>query len=59
MVTYTVTSTITVVDPTPALCEDADGSGQVTVFDLTSVNSAVYAGGGGTVYSWFESWRII
>ncbi|MCB9198205.1 MAG: gliding motility-associated C-terminal domain-containing protein, partial [Flavobacteriales bacterium] len=54
-VTYSVTSTITLNDPTPAMCESTSGSGQTSNFDLTSLNTSVYTGGGSTVYNWLES----
>lgn len=53
MVTYTVTSTITLTDPLPILCEDAVGSGNVTGIDLTSYNSTVYSGGAAT-FDWYS-----
>ncbi|WP_170228033.1 beta strand repeat-containing protein, partial [Vicingus serpentipes] len=52
MVTYTVTSTISLTDPSPVLCEDTFGSGNVTNIDLTSYNTAVYSGAGAT-YTWY------
>jgi gliding motility-associated-like protein len=52
VVIYTVTSTITLNDPAPVLCEDSYGSGNVTNIDLTSYNTSVY-GGTGATYTWY------
>lgn len=54
-VDYTVTSTITLNDPAPEMCESSQGSLQFTGYDLTSLNTSVYAGGGSTTYTWYES----
>ncbi len=54
-VTYSVTSTITLNDPNPQLCEDVAGGGSFAGYDLTSINGSVYSGSGGTVYTWYES----
>ncbi|MBV6485928.1 MAG: hypothetical protein KFKLKKLM_02540 [Flavobacteriales bacterium] len=52
MVTYDVTSTITLTAQTPALCEDAAGSGTVANVDLTSYNNAIYSGG--ATFDWYQ-----
>jgi len=52
MITYTVTSPGTPVDPMPQICEDAAGSGSVANVDLTTYNGAVYAGGG--TLTWYQ-----
>ena len=54
-VTYTVTSTITLVNPADVMCESPAGSGGFDGYDLTSLNSSVYSGSGTTTYSWFAS----
>lgn len=54
-VTFSVTSTITLNAPDIALCESASGSGQFDGFDLTSLNTAIYVGGGSEIFSWFQS----
>jgi len=52
MVTYTVTSTITLVNPNDSLCEDVAGGGSVAGVDLTSYNATIYTGAG--VFTWFD-----
>ncbi len=54
-VTYTVTSTITLVNPADVMCESPAGSGSFTGYDLTTLNSSVYSGSGITTYAWFAS----
>jgi gliding motility-associated-like protein len=52
VVTYDVTSTITLNAQTPSLCEDAVGSGTVANVDLTSYNNAIYSGG--ATFDWYQ-----
>jgi gliding motility-associated-like protein len=54
-VTYTVTSTITLVNPADVMCESPAGSASFTGYDLTTLNSSVYSGSGITTYAWFAS----
>jgi gliding motility-associated-like protein len=54
-VTYTVTSTITLINPADVMCESPAGSGSFTGYDLTTLNSSVYSGSGITTYAWFAS----
>jgi gliding motility-associated-like protein len=54
-VTYTVTSTITLVNPADVMCESPAGSGSFAGYDLTTLNSSVYSGSGITTYAWFAS----
>jgi gliding motility-associated-like protein len=52
-VSYNVTSTIALTNPAPSLCEDVQGSAQVSNYNLTSLNTSVYSGGAGTTYTWY------
>ncbi|MFB0925979.1 MAG: hypothetical protein QMB65_11990, partial [Vicingaceae bacterium] len=52
MVTYSVTSTISLVNPNDSLCEDVFGGGSVANIDLTSYEALVFSGVSPT-YSWF------
>jgi len=53
MITYSVTSTITLVNPNDSLCEDVLGGGSVSGVDLTSYNTTIYSGGS-AVFAWFD-----
>ena len=53
MVTYTITNTITLVNPNDSLCEDVAGGGSVAGIDLTSYNTTIYSGGA-AVYNWYS-----
>jgi gliding motility-associated-like protein len=53
--TFSVTSTITLNSPDIVLCESIAGSGQFNSYDLTSLNSSIYVGGGSETFTWFQS----
>ncbi|PCI95327.1 MAG: hypothetical protein COB15_12300, partial [Flavobacteriales bacterium] len=53
MVTYSVTSTISLVNPNDSLCEDVFGGGSVSGVDLTSYNPSVFTGVSPT-YNWYS-----
>jgi gliding motility-associated-like protein len=54
-VTFSVNSTITLNTPDIVLCESIAGSGQFNSYDLTSLNSSIYVGGGSETFTWFQS----
>ena len=54
MVSYTVTGTITLINPNDSLCEDAAGIGSVSGVDLTSYNATIFTGSGAEIFTWFD-----
>ncbi|MDB4534741.1 gliding motility-associated C-terminal domain-containing protein, partial [Vicingaceae bacterium] len=53
-VTFTVTGTITLVNPNDSLCEDVFGGLTVANVDLTSYEATVFGGGTSPVFTWYQ-----